>query len=317
MEIKMNARRLRRVFTVVALMLASTAQAQLFRAYLSSTGSDANLCTLQAPCRLLPAALTAVAEGGEIWMLNSANYNTSTVNLTKSVSIIAVPGAVGSVVAIAGPAVRIDTANLFISFRNVVFTALAGGGGTSGIEITANSQVNVYDSLIANLPANGVVAGTNASVRIVNSILRNNDAWGVYANNNAHVSISGSQLLGNLSGGVIAFADVDNISTRIMVSDSVISGGNEGVLAWNKKDSPSSLARITVTRSTVDDTSTAIVARTIGNANALVVMSRSMIVKNGSAWNIDGSGAKIRTMQNNHITNNGPSTGALTPTALQ
>jgi hypothetical protein len=30
-----------------------------------------------APCRLLPAALAAVASGGEVWMLDSANYNTA------------------------------------------------------------------------------------------------------------------------------------------------------------------------------------------------------------------------------------------------
>ena len=84
---------------VIALLLCATAHAQLFRAYLAPTGSDANPCTLQQPCRLLPAALTAVADGGEIWMLDSANYNSSSVNITKSVTILAVPGALGSVVA--------------------------------------------------------------------------------------------------------------------------------------------------------------------------------------------------------------------------
>ena len=32
-------------------------------AYLASDGLDTNACTLQEPCRLLPAALTAVADG--------------------------------------------------------------------------------------------------------------------------------------------------------------------------------------------------------------------------------------------------------------
>ena len=84
------------------LFLSATAQAQLFRAYLASVGNDANPCTLAAPCRLLPAALTAVASGGEIWMLDSANYNSGTVTIGKSASILAVPGAVGSIVALNG-----------------------------------------------------------------------------------------------------------------------------------------------------------------------------------------------------------------------
>ena len=53
---------LRSAFALAAtLLLSATAQAQLFRAYLASDGNDANACTLAAPCRLLPAALTAVA----------------------------------------------------------------------------------------------------------------------------------------------------------------------------------------------------------------------------------------------------------------
>ena len=60
-----------------------------FRAYLSSSGSDSNPCTVQQPCRLLPAALAAVADGGEIWILDSANFNAGTVAVAKSVSIVA------------------------------------------------------------------------------------------------------------------------------------------------------------------------------------------------------------------------------------
>ena len=80
-----------------ALLLSSSAGAQLFRSYIASDGSDANPCTLPQPCRLLPAALAAVADGGEIWMLDSANYNTGPVTIGKSVAILAVPGAVASV----------------------------------------------------------------------------------------------------------------------------------------------------------------------------------------------------------------------------
>jgi hypothetical protein len=57
---------------------------------------DTNNCTVGAPCRLLPAALAAVGSGGEIWILDSANYNTGPVTIGKSVSILAIPGAVGT-----------------------------------------------------------------------------------------------------------------------------------------------------------------------------------------------------------------------------
>jgi hypothetical protein len=38
---------------IATVLVAGTAHAQLFRAYLSPTGLDTNPCTLPAPCRLL------------------------------------------------------------------------------------------------------------------------------------------------------------------------------------------------------------------------------------------------------------------------
>src|SRR6188474_1944370 len=111
---------------VAALFLSAAAHAQLFRAYLDPSGSDGNPCTLAQPCRLLPAALTAVASGGEIWMLDSANYNTGTVNIGKSVSILAVPGVVGSFVTTGVPALTITADSLKVSLRNLVIVPLSG-----------------------------------------------------------------------------------------------------------------------------------------------------------------------------------------------
>src|SRR3954468_7999546 len=146
-------------------LFANAAQAQLFRAYLSVTGNDGNPCTVSAPCRLLPAALNAVANNGEIWILDSANFNTATVNITKSVSILAVPGALGSVVAIGGTsAMHIAVPNGAVGLRNLVFTSLATSGGTNGIDVTDGFSVSVEDCLFAGLVGNAINA-TGTSTR--------------------------------------------------------------------------------------------------------------------------------------------------------
>lgn len=80
-----------RTLAAVAALAASFDTAALFRTYVSINGNDANPCTLPAPCRLLPPALAAVDDGGEVWILDSGNFNTSNVNVNKSVSILAVP----------------------------------------------------------------------------------------------------------------------------------------------------------------------------------------------------------------------------------
>src|SRR5262249_36100240 len=143
---------------------------------LALSGSDSNPCTLPAPCRLLPAALNVVANGGEIWLLDSANYNTATVNIAKSVTILAVPGAVGSVVATGGNAINIATGGVNVALRNLVIVPLVGGGGTNGISFTAGSGLVVENCLIANLPGSGMVLAptTSSKIGIAGSTIRGN-----------------------------------------------------------------------------------------------------------------------------------------------
>jgi hypothetical protein len=158
-----------------ASLIGSAADAQLFRAYLSGAGSDANPGAQQAPCRLLPAALNAVANGGEIWMLDSANYNTGTVTIGKSVSILAVPGAVGSIVALNdGPAISITASGLTISLRNVVIGPVAGATpGTHGVQMTGASNLTIEGCLHFNLPSDGV-AVFDGTLKGAGTTLRNN-----------------------------------------------------------------------------------------------------------------------------------------------
>jgi hypothetical protein len=168
---------IRSTFAVsVTLLLSATAQAQAFRAYLAPTGSDANPCSLAAPCRLLPAALAAVVSGGEIWMLGSANYNTATVTIGKSVSVLAVPGAVGSVVATGGPAISIAAAGLKVALRNLVIVPLPASGATLGIYMTGASELTIEDSLIANLPGIGMHVLGIRTARV--SASRGRRSWG-------------------------------------------------------------------------------------------------------------------------------------------
>ena len=218
----MNPRQFARYASIAALLMASNAQAQLFRAYLSGSGNDGNACTLQAPCRLLPAALSAVADGGEVWMLDSANYNTSTVSVGKSVSILAIPGAVGSVVALdGGPAVSITVPGLTVALRNVVIGPVASmAPGTNGVEISADSSLVIEGSLIVNLVGSGVVANGAADVRLVNTTVRNNGEWALRATDGVAGTVSKSQLVGNTLGGVRAEGLTGAAITNVSVTDS-------------------------------------------------------------------------------------------------
>ena len=307
---------LRSTLFLAAMLLSVAAQAQIFRAYLASDGSDANPCTLQLPCRLLPAALTAVASGGEIWMLDSANYNTTSVTVGKSVTILAVPGALGSVVAAGGSAISITATGLKVALRNLVIVPLPGGGGIVGINMTGTSTLIVENSLIANLPQDGVLVSGSGRLKVTNSIIRNNGSFAVSLVNGARAEISGTQLLENAFGGVTAQGSQASF-TRAYLTDSVIAEGIQGVLASTAH--ADAVTIVAVTRCTiVDSLAFALRSQTTNVGTATITIGNSMISTENAAWEVVGTGAIIRTLGNNQISDiGGVNSGVLTPLAPQ
>jgi hypothetical protein len=213
------------LLAALALIASPSFAAGLFRAYVSSTGNDANDCTLPHPCRLLPKAITAVASGGEIWMLDSANYNTAQVDIDRSVTILAIPGALGSVVATGGgDAIFIGTAGIKVTLRNLVIVRL--GSGNDGIGINQASELDVEDCEISNMGASGIAAfDAAAKVRVASTRLRGNNN-GVYARGPVVVSLDRVTSVGNANAGI--YADTGSIA---LVTNSVLRENAEGVYA--------------------------------------------------------------------------------------
>ena len=220
---------------LAALFLSSAAHAQLFRAYLAINGNDANPCTLPQPCRLLPAALNAVANGGEIWLLDSANYNTATVNITKSVTILAVPGAVGSVVATGGPAISIATAGVKVALRNLVLVPLPGGGGTAGVAMTEGNGLAVEGCLMAGLP-NGISASGNVSLRVSDTTIRGGEN-GIVVADGAQATVDRSTISDMSVYGVHVLSSVPSTNTAASLQGSTVERTFVGVFALSSNAS--------------------------------------------------------------------------------
>ena len=297
------------------LLFASGAHAQAFRAYIASSGNDANPCTLQAPCRLLPAALAAVANGGEVWMLDSANYNTGTVTITKSVSVLAVPGAVGSLLAIAeAPAISIPAAGLRVGLRNLVITNLAGNIGASshGVRMDGQSNLTIESSLLANLPGDGVRVIGGGTLKIVNSTLRDNGNRAVRLVNGAIATIANTQMIGN-GGGVLAGGSAA-ASTTVTIVDSLISGGFRGVSLGGDPNVAGVVNRATIVRSTIEQTEIGLLVQSSDpGSSSEADVGGSVIVNNAQAWGLSEAGARILTLGDNLVSGNAnPSQGTLT-----
>jgi len=302
-------------FSSLVLMGSGSAHA-IFRAYLSVTGSDANPCTVTAPCRLLPAALTAVDVGGEIWMLDSANFNTSTVSITKSVTILAIPGELGSVVGNGGGALSINGQGIEVTLQNLNILGLPGAFADIGVNINNAAKVNVVNCNISRFTGNGsnglgiwVNAGANTpKVNVIGSIIRGN-AHGIVVAGNGSATISKTHVIGNSGNGIWVVSGTGN--ANVHVSDSVSSGNANGFVA---SGGASVFSYMMVTRSiATENVNNGFAAE--GGATGLMVVGDSMATHNGVGFAAVTGGELGSRGNNTVIFNNAPNVGVVSPVA--
>jgi hypothetical protein len=306
---------------LAALVLSAPAQAQVFRAYLASYGADTNPCSLPQPCRLLPAALAAVAPDGEIWMLDSANYNVAPVNVTKSVTILAIPGALGSVVAVAGAnAIDINTAGVVVTLRNLVIVPVPGSGGMIGVSMTNGAKLTVEGCSFANFAVSGslgtggngvyVFSPGNPEVRIIDTTIRDSTN-GVFLKNAGKVAVSGSRILGSSDTGIWMENHVG--FGALAVNDSVLEGNSRGILVTALNAAASARAYITRTSVTLGFSG---IASQTGTGPTVVVLSNSMVAGHTTTGLLQTGAAVFEVLGNNTVRYNTPNTsGTITTVA--
>jgi hypothetical protein len=217
------------VRTLLALLLvlgAGPAQA-LYRTYLSSSGNDANPCTRSQPCRLLPAAIAATWNGGEVWILDSANYNTGPVTIAKSITVYAVPGATATVVGNGGHAISITAAGVDVALRNLRIVDLVGG--QRGVSMTAGAGLLMERCEVVGFAGEGIHVATGAAVVLLEVVARGNQA-GLSLAGGAKGTASRSTFADNAAAGV----NLDGTGTRLAIEDSTASGNaGAGFLVTN------------------------------------------------------------------------------------
>lgn len=269
-------------------LLCAGAHAQQFRSYIASYGLDSNPCTLAAPCRLIPQALNTVASGGEIWMLDSANFNVSTVVLTKSVTISAVPGAVGSVVAFDGEAIRIATSGVKVALRDLVVVPFAGTGLTGAINMTAGERLSIEDCLIANVPGPGINVSGIIIVRIDGTTVRNVGNSGIILQNGVRGTVTRTYASGNVNFGLF-LASNGAFTTRVNVNDSIFDNNQPGVIvsAGSGGDVKTSISNSQLVGNTTGFQAS--VSGGVANAS----LSNNTVSNNGTGILAGNSGTKV------------------------
>jgi hypothetical protein len=161
-------------------VFAMPAQAQRARVFVASYGSDSNPCTFGSPCRTFQAAVTAVADGGEVTAIDSAGFEPVTIN--KSVTITSPAGVEAGVAAATGGAAITVAAGMndVVSLHGLTLEG-GGTGGSYGVYLTAAGKLDIVDCIVRDYAVGGIeiLASNDTEVSITDSYISHNQA-GVY-----------------------------------------------------------------------------------------------------------------------------------------
>lgn len=243
------------------LALATAAQAQATRTWVSGVGDDVNPCSRTAPCKTFAGAISKTAKDGEISVLDPGGYGS--VTITKSIYINGTHGAgYGSILNSLTNGVIVNITDVNDVRKAVRLRALDINGastGINGVSILAANNVWVQDSVIDGHTGDGTSSGigirmataatcqlyvtdsmihknvtgvritTTAGFAVAN--IRNttieNNTTGVNASTNSFVTVTGSSISNNSSAGVSTSAS----GAQLTVHDCVISNNGTGISA--------------------------------------------------------------------------------------
>lgn len=217
----MNVMNVRRVLSTVLMMAlfsaVAIAQAPV-RTWVSTTGSDSNPCSRTSPCRNFAAAITAVAAGGEVVVLESGGYGAVTVS--KAVAIISPPGIHAAVAPTAGNAVTVEAGSGDVVVLRGLY--LNSQGAENGIRLNSAKALHVENLVIAGfVGGRGIMATSAADLFVKDSVVRKNGNAGIYVQG-SFASLDRVRLEQNFPG-VEA-----NVGARVVVRDSVMAKNEVG-----------------------------------------------------------------------------------------
>jgi hypothetical protein len=243
------------------------AQAEPNRTWVSGKGTDSGACTLALPCRTLAFALTQTHAGGEIDVLDPADYGT--VTITKAINILNDGVGTASIlnaVSDGNGVTIIAGASDSVHLRGLTIEGL--GRGNNGILFNTGGNLEIENCVIRGFTFAGIniapSTSTPSSFSVSKTIASNNGRGIVFVpigsavvtgslgkvttNNNfngilvdgsrttgtsLNVTIVNSEASGNINYGVRANSASGHAATAVMLRNSVASNNGIGLVVNN------------------------------------------------------------------------------------
>jgi hypothetical protein len=276
----------------------------------AATGSDANPCTRAAPCRDLSSAVGAVAEDGEVVILDSGGYDA--VEITKSVQIVA-PEGVHAVIApatgIAVPgdaegsmaAVLVNAPGAKVVLRNLT----VNGNGTVNRAIRIKAVASLYvENCVLNVTNKledgdtfymGLSFAAGGRLAVRDTTVRNQDTGILItapSGGTAYASIDRCRLDGNPTG---LFASANS---RVVVSNTAAANGagGSGFVVSTSPSGPT--AELSCDNCAASDFNFGF--RNNGGAGAVMRVARSMATGNKYGF-FNSAGGSFRSLTRTNL----------------
>jgi hypothetical protein len=273
------------------------ASTPLTRTYVSGTGNDSNPCTAAKPCLTFKGALALTVAGGEIYVLDSANYGPVTIN--KGLTITS-EGAVAGVLVTSGAGITISaSATDVINLRGLDIDG--SGSGSVGIQFNSGQSLNIQKSAIRNFTGSGINFAPSAAsaLFVADTTLINNGSNGISLTNYATGALTRITATNN-GAAILAYGS----GVSLTVTDSVASKNTYGIGA--------SSSAVMVRSSTFNSNSVGISA----DQSAVVRVGQSTITANVTGWQGTNSG-QVVSYGNNNVSGNTTDGTATATVALE
>jgi hypothetical protein len=285
---------------VVSLNLTPAQAQQPTRVFIAAQGSDSNPCNFAQPCRSFQHAHDTVAAGGEIDVLDPADYGALLIG--KAISIeghgyagLQVAGGANGITINAGASDRIN-------LRGLLLDGLGAGNG--GVTFNTGAALKIQDCVIRNFNF-GIWFGPpsgSATLNVSDTLISDNSFFAIQFQASSLSPTTVTAVLdrveadGNATG---LFAEGFAGNLHVSVAHSVFSHNNNfGILAQNNGGP----AFVIVRDSTISNNANYGIQAT--GSNAIVLIGHSIISGNGTGVGAFSTGA-VDSYNDNYLNGNG------------
>lgn len=272
---------------VLALTVASVANAQATRTWVSGVGDDVNPCSRTAPCKTYAGAISKTAVNGEISTLDPGGFGA--VTITKSITIEGTQGqGYGSIL-------NSGTTGVSIPYDN--FTAV---GETRKTVRLRNLNINGADTGLRGIRISGGAASANSEVYVEDCIIDGDfgsPGRGIEdaRSGGGFLSVSGTTIRNMSGSGISTLGNTGGL--KIVVNKSQVFNCANGIAVSNN-------VKIGIYDSNIsNNTGSGLFVEDDGGVTTVMDVDHCIVTHNGTGFNATTANSSIR-VSNTTATNN-------------